>query len=391
MPPEPAPLVAPPVLAPALTVTDAALEAMQDAVLGLLGAIDAEDPADAAAALAEAADAAGLPGVAAASRRLTAGDRWAWLDLALRLRGVETASGRNAGAFALSAALEIPFADLLLEQAGALKTTPEDPAVWLHTARLLAGMEIEAGAELADLVATRLLRGEEVPDTDALSDLCALIGISASSGMEVPHEEIAALRDSWFGVPAAAAPPVLLPIDRAHPWPAETLLRMAGEAAAGRALALVLLDLESDPAAVDAVTDRLHAERCLYNRSRLDLGGGMFEHAVALSGDLDAFALGLAEADPSRACLRSVRATDATATPGREVGAPPPASPPVVTSSRPGIAAAGSVARARVPCRRPAPRRHHGPGAERLHRRFHGRDRRASAGSHRAVAGAWAG
>ena len=183
---------------------------MRDAALGLIGAIDAEDPTDAAAMLAEAADAADLSGIAGAARRLAVAGRWGWLDLVLRLRGAETASGRTIGAFALSAALEVPFGDLLLEHAGTLKTTPDDPAVWLHASRLLAAMEIEAGVELADLVATRLLRGEDLPDTEALTDLCALIGISASSGMDIPHEEVTALRDAWFDAtglaPASDAP-----------------------------------------------------------------------------------------------------------------------------------------------------------------------------------------
>jgi HPt (histidine-containing phosphotransfer) domain-containing protein len=194
--PRPEPPPYPTASSPALTIGDADLEAMRDAALGLIGAIDAEDPTDAAASLAEAADAADFGGIAGAARRLAVAGRWGWLDLVLRLRGAETASGRTIGAFALSAALEVPFGDLLLEHAGTLKTTPDDPAVWLHASRLLAAMEIEAGVELADLVATRLLRGEDLPDTEALTDLCALIGISASSGMDTPHDEVTALRDA---------------------------------------------------------------------------------------------------------------------------------------------------------------------------------------------------
>ncbi|MGF7207071.1 chemotaxis protein histidine kinase CheA [Skermanella aerolata] len=349
--PQPAPVPMPTAAAPALTIGDADLEALQDATLGLIGAIDAEDPTDPAALLAEAADSAGLGGIAGAARRLAGTGRWGWLDLVLRLRGAETASGRTIGAFALTAALEVPFGDLLLEHAGALRTEPDEPAVWLHASRLLAAMEIEAGVELADLVATRLLRGEDLPDTEALTDLCALIGISASSGMDIPHEEITALRDAWFEVTgfaaagdASASPPSA---GQAHPWPAETLIRMAEEAASGCALTLVLLDLESDPAAVDAVTDRLRAERCLYNRSRLDLGGGMFEYVVAVLGSPDAFAVALAETDPSHACLRSVLVTNSNAAPGREAGvvsttsAP---SPPPVPSPLAGVPAAAPVA-----------------------------------------------
>ena len=321
--PQPAPPPTATSPTPALTIGDADLEAMRDAALGLIGAIDAEDPTDAAAMLAEAADAADLSGIAGAARRLAVAGRWGWLDLVLRLRGAGTASGRTIGAFALSAALEMPFGDLLLEHAGTLKTTPDDPAVWLHASRLLAAMEIEAGVELADLVATHLLRGEDLPDTEALTDLCALIGISASSGMDIPHDEVTALRDAWFdatGLAPAIDAPSPPPGDHAHPWPAETLLRMAEEAASGHTLTLVLLDLETDPAAVDAVTERIRAERCLYNRSRLDLGGGMFEYIVAITGAPDAFAAVLAEMDPSHACLRSVRTTDAGAIPGREAG-----------------------------------------------------------------------
>jgi two-component system, chemotaxis family, sensor kinase CheA len=354
--PQPAP---PSPAAPALTIGDADLEAMQDAVLGLIGAIDAEDPTDAAASLSDAADTAGLGGIAGAARRLAVAGRWGWLDLVLRLRGAETASGRTIGAYALSAALEVPFADLLLEHAGTLKTIPHDPAVWLHAARLLAGLEIEAAVELADLVATRLLRDEDGPDADALADLCALIGISASSGMDIPHDEVTALRDAWFGATPAVETPAPSPGEHAHPWPAETLLRMAEEVSSGCALTLVLLDLESDPAAVDAVTERIRAERCLYNRSRLDLGGGMFEYVVAITGDPDAFALALAETDPTHACLRSVRVTDASATPGRETGvspAPTPSLPPPPLPSVPAAPPAATPVAAASPAPAAAPR-----------------------------------
>ncbi len=355
-PPPAAPTAPPPIAAsagPALAIADDALEALQDAVLGLIGAIDAEDPGDTVEDFAMVAEAAGLSGVAGAARRLGAGGcwggRWGWLDLVLRLRGAETASGRTIGAFALSAALEVPFAELLLEHAGAMKSAPDDPAVWLHAARLLAGLEIEAGVELADLVATRRLRGEEEgPDVDELADLCALIGISASSGMELPRDEVAALRDAWFGAAglstgaasggpssSATVPLAVSPPGHVHPWPGDTLHRMAEEAAAGHALALVLLDLESDSVAVEAVTERIRDERCLYNRSRLDLGGGMFEYVIALAGPLDAFALALADLDPAALCLRSVRATDAEGALGREVGGRPPAQTPLPAAPPP--------------------------------------------------------
>ena len=113
---------------------------------------------------------------------------------------------------------------------------------------------------------------------------------------------------------------------------------MAEEAESGRALTLVLLDLETDPAAVDAVTERIRAERCLYNRSRLDLGGGMFEYVVAVTGDPDAFAAALAETDPSHACLRSVRATDASANPGAGSGSGEVTPSPVALPSLPTVA-----------------------------------------------------
>lgn len=322
---------------PALEIGETALEALQDAILGLIGAVDAEDPADSAAILAEAAEAAGLAGIADSARRLRGGDRWGWLDLALRLRGAETACGRTVGAYVLAGALEAPFAELLLEHAGSLKDQPDEPAVWLHAARILAALEIEVGAELADFVAVRLLRGEPCPAADELADLCALIGISATSGMDLPTDELAALRESWLGGAADGALPAL-PTEEAHPWPLEVLLRMAQEASGGRALALVLLDLESDPEAADAVTDRLGEQRCLYNRSRLDLGPGLFEHAVAVEGGLEAFAAALADADPGRACLRSVCATDPSAAPGPEIAAPsaaPPAALPVASSAVP--------------------------------------------------------
>lgn len=331
---------------PALEIGEAALEAVQDAILGLIGAVDAEDPADSAAILAEAAEAAGLAGIAASARRLRGGDRWGWLDLALRLRGAETACGRTVGAYVLAGALEAPFAELLLEHAGSLKDQPDEPAVWLHAARILAALEIEAGAELADFVAVRLLRGEPCPAADELADLCALIGISATSGMDLPTDELAALRESWLGGAADGALPVP-PTEEAHPWPLEVLLRMAQEASGGRALVLVLLDLESDPAAADAVTDRLGEQRCLYNRSRLDLGPGLFEHAVAVEGGLEAFAAALADADPGRACLRSVRATDPSAAPGPEIAAPPAALPaavmPAVPAPAPSLPAVPAV------------------------------------------------
>ncbi len=321
---------------PALTVDPAVLERMQDAVLGLIGAIDAEDPGEAALALVEAAEPADLHGVVGAAFRLAGGGagRWGWLDLVLRLRAVEAASGESVGAFALSAALETLFADLLLEQAGSLKSTPEDPAVWLHAARLFVGLEIDAGAELADLIAARLLRGEETPDVDELADLCALTGIAASSGMEIPRDEIAALRDRWLGAEGVVTEeaPVVSPTEHAHAWPADTLMRMAVAEADGNALLLVLLDLEHDPAAAEAVTEALRAERSLYNRSRLDLRGGMFEYVVAVRGDAAVFARSLTDLDPGRACVRSIRRTDANAAPGEELGGAP-AHPPAISNA----------------------------------------------------------
>lgn len=321
---------------PALDLDGDALAAVQDAVLGLIGAVDGDEPADAALALAEAATAAALPGVAGAAQRLaaaggTAGAGWAWLDLVLRLRGLDAASGESVGASALAAALEVRLAELLLEHVGTLKSAPADPAVWLHAARLLAGLDLEAGVELADLVASRLLLDGAVADEDDLADLFALVGISISSGMDAPLEEIAALRDARFAAaglaptPDDASPAVE---GTSHPWPAELPKRLAEEVEAGRAPALVLVDLETDPHAVDAVTEILYAARCLHNRSRLDLGG-LFEYAVALEEPVAAFAQRLADADPARACLRSVRATDAMAVPGDEAlpGAAPPAAP----------------------------------------------------------------
>jgi two-component system, chemotaxis family, sensor kinase CheA len=336
-----------PPAAPALTVDPSVLESIQDAVLGLIGAIDAEEPGDAALALAEAVEPAELHGIVGAALRLAGGTagRWGWLDLVLRLRGVESASGQSVGAFALSAALESLFADLLLEHAGALKSTPESPAVWLHAARLFVGLEVEAGAELADLIAARLLRGEETPDVDDLADLCALTGISVSSGMEIPRDEITALRDRWLGVEGAVAEdaPVASPVEHAHAWPADTLMRMAVAEAGGDALLLVLLDLEHDPAAAEAVSERLRLERCLYNRSRLDLRGGMFEYVVAVRGDPTGFARELADLDPGRACVRSVHRTNASAAPGAEIGGAAPAPAPILLPALAATDAAPSV------------------------------------------------
>ncbi|WP_298371225.1 chemotaxis protein CheW [Azospirillum sp.] len=361
--PVPTATLSAPERAPALTVDASALEAIQDAVLGLIGAIDAEDPGDAALALADAAEPAELHGIVGAALRLAGGaaGRWGWLDLVLRLRGVESASGQSVGAFALSAALEALFADLLLEHAGALKSTPEDPAVWLHAARLFVGLEVEAGAELADLIAARLLRGEEPPDVDDLADLCALTGISVSSGMEIPRDEITALRDRWLGAEGVVAEdaPVASPVEHAHAWPADTLMRMAAAEAGGDALLLVLLDLEHDPAAAEAVTERLRVERCLYNRSRLDLRGGMFEYVVAVRGDPTGFARELAELDPGRACLRSIHRTNASAAPGDEIGGAPasvaPVPPPVSAPASPALEAAPPVASAPVASAAAAP------------------------------------
>ncbi len=330
-----------------MTVDPSVLEAIQDAVLGLIGAIDAEDPGDAALALAEAAEPAELHGIVGAALRIAGGaaGRWSWLDLVLRLRGVESASGQSVGAFALSAALEGLFADLLLEHAGALKSTPENPAVWLHAARLFVGLEVEAGAELADLIAARLLRGEEPPDVDDLADLCALTGISVSSGMEIPRDEITALRDRWLGTEGVVAEeaPVASPVEHAHAWPADILMRMAVAETDGGALLLVLLDLEHDPAVAEAVTERLRVERCLYNRSRLDLRGGMFEYVVAVRGAPSGFAQALTELDPGRACVRSIRVTDASATPGAEIGGAAPAPAPVLLPALAATNAAASV------------------------------------------------
>jgi two-component system, chemotaxis family, sensor kinase CheA len=332
---------------PALTVDPSVLEAIQDAVLGLIGAIDAEDPGDAALALAEAAEPAELHGIVGAALRIAGGaaGRWGWLDLVLRLRGVESASGQSVGAFALSAALEGLFADLLLEHAGSLKSSPENPAVWLHAARLFVGLEVEAGAELADLIAARLLRGEEPPDVDDLADLCALTGISVSSGMEIPRDEITALRDRWLGTEGVVAEeaPVVSPVEHAHAWPADILMRMAAAETDGGALLLVLLDLEHDPAAAEAVSERLRVERCLYNRSRLDLRGGVFEYVVAVRGDPASFAQALTELDPGRACVRSIRVTDASATPGAEIGGATPAPAPAPFPALAATSAALSV------------------------------------------------
>ncbi|NYZ17760.1 hypothetical protein HL658_34890 [Azospirillum sp. RWY-5-1] len=348
--------------APALTIAAVALEGLQDAVLGLIGAIDAEDPADAALMLAEAAEAASLAGIAVAAQRLTPGDRWGWADLVLRLRGAETASGRTLGAVALSAALEAPFADLLLEHAGTLKSAADDPAVWLHAARLLAALEIGTAVELAETMASRLLTGEGAEsrdDADELADLLALIGISVSAGMELPAEELAALRARWLGATPAVNPTEAVPpAGRAHPWPAELLERMALERQSGRALALVLLDLESEPATADTVLDRLRDAHPLFNRSRLDLGDGLFEYAVAVDGGLDAFATGLADADPAGACLRRVGACDEAAAPLAELHpavAPPalPAAPPAVASPPPPPPA--DVAAPALPAASPAP------------------------------------
>ncbi|MFD1623148.1 chemotaxis protein CheA [Azospirillum griseum] len=339
----------------ALIVDPPVLERMQDAVLGLIGAIDAEDPGEAALALVEAAEPADLHGVVGAAFRLAGGGagRWGWLDLVLRLRAVESASGESVGAFALSAALETLFADLLLEQAGSLKSTPEDPAVWLHAARLFVGLEVDAGAELADLIAARLLRGEQTPDVDELADLCALTGIAASSGMEIPRDEITALRDRWLGAEGVVAEeaPVVPSTEHAHAWPADTRMRMAVAEADGSALLLVLLDLERDPAVAESVTEALRAERSLYNRSRLDLRGGMFEYVVAVRGDAAVFARSLTDLDPGRACVRSIRRTDANAAPGAELADTtaqplPTQSPPAQPSSTPAreAQAAASVA-----------------------------------------------
>ncbi|WP_052710224.1 chemotaxis protein CheA [Azospirillum thiophilum] len=366
----------PPAGEPALAVGDAALEAIQDAVLGLLGTIDAEDPSDTAAILAEAADAAGLCGIADSARRLTAGDRWGWLDLTLRLRGVEAAGGGTVGAFALSAALEVPFADLLLEHTGTLRDEAGDPAAWMRAARLLTALELDTGAELADLVVTRLLSGDrsleqDDAERDELTDLCALIGISASSGMEMPHDELAALRTRWFGgAPAAAGEDgdaIAEATGRAHPWPPDTLAAMAEAAEAGCGLVLVLLDLESDPDAADAVSDRMRAERCLYNRSRLDLGAGLFEHVVALArtdaADADAFALALYDADPAGRCVRAIHAASPAAEEGRALGRPA-AGGPVATAAA-AMAGAADMAAAPLSADRAAPASEAAPPAAR--------------------------
>lgn len=328
----------------ALSFEDDALPALQDAVLGLIGVVDDGDPEGAAAALAEAAETAGLSGVAAAARRLETADadgrRWAWLELTSLLHCVETACGGSVGAYALSAALETAFAELLLEQVGSLKSAPADPVGWLRVMRLLAAMEIAPAAELADLIATRLLTGDDPGDADAVADMLALLGISLTSGMETPLEEIAALRDAQLVAVGLAPPadPGAAPqaVGAAHEWPLESLIRLAEALDAGRAPALALLDLESDPHAVDAVNEILHGETAVYNRSRLDLGAGLFEYLI-VAADFPALARRMADADPDRRCLRSLRPADAAATPGPEAlpqpvapVAPPP--PPVVTT-----------------------------------------------------------
>jgi two-component system, chemotaxis family, sensor kinase CheA len=351
-PPVAAPVAAPPPLpaAPApppvyaLAFDDDALLTLQDAVLGLIGVVDDGDPEGAAAALAEAALAAGLSGVAGVARRLEAADadgrRWAWLELTSLLRCVETACGGSVGAFALSAALETAFAELLLEQVGSLKSAPTDPTGWLRVMRLLAAMEIASAAELADLIAARLLTGDDPGDVDAVADMLALLGISLTSGMETPLEEIAALRDAQLVAVGLAPPadPDAAPqaVGAAHEWPLESLIRLAEAVAAAQTPALALLDLESDPHAVDAVNEILHGQTAVYNRSRLDLGAGLFEYLI-VAADFSALARRMADADPDRRCLRSLRPADAAATPGPEAlpqpVAPPAPPPPVVTTS----------------------------------------------------------
>jgi two-component system, chemotaxis family, sensor kinase CheA len=343
----PAPLPAAPAPPPvyALSFEDDALLTLQDAVLGLIGVVDDGDPEGAAAALAEAAEAAGLSGVAGVARRLETADadgrRWAWLELTSLLRCVETACGGSVGAFALSAALETAFAELLLEQVGSLKSAPTDPVGWLRVMRLLAAMEIAPAAELADLIAARLLTGDDPGDVDAVADMLALLGISLTSGMETPLEEIAALRDAQLVAVGLAPPadPDAAPqaVGAAHEWPLESLIRLAEAVAAAQTPALALLDLESDPHAVDAVNEILHGQTAVYNRSRLDLGAGLFEYLI-VAADFPALARRMADADPDRRCLRSLRPADAAATPGPEAlpqpVAPPP-SPVVATSPAP--------------------------------------------------------
>lgn len=314
-PPPPAPAPAPASAAPVLVIGGDGVLAIQDAVLGLIGVIDG-DVTDAAAALEEAAVLAGLDGVAAAARRLVTGDgdpRWRWLDLITRLRGAEAGSGGALGVFALTAALEFPFAELLLEHAGTLKSRPGDPAGWLHAARLLAGMELDTAAELAEFVAARRLLGEDAGPVDEVADIFALIGIALTSGMAMPFDEITALRDQCFagagiGVAGGGALPID-PTDVARPWPPEVLERLGAVIAAGQGAVLILLDLESDTHAVDMVTETVFARTALHNRSRLDLGTGLFEYLVALDAGETALSLArhLAAADPDRRCLRSLR------------------------------------------------------------------------------------
>jgi two-component system, chemotaxis family, sensor kinase CheA len=352
----PAPLPAAPAPPPvyALAFEDDALLTLQDAVLGLIGVVDDGDPEGAAAALAEAALAAGLSGVAGVARRLEAADadgrRWAWLELTSLLRCVETACGGSVGAYALSAALETTFAELLLEQVGSLKSAPTDPVGWLRVMRLLAAMEIAPAAELADLIAARLLTGDDPGDADAVADMLALLGISLTSGMETPLEEITALRDAQLVAVGLAPPadPGAAPqaVGAAHEWPLESLIRLAEAVAAAQTPALALLDLESDPHAVDAVNEILHGQTAVYNRSRLDLGAGLFEYLI-VAADFSALARRMADVDPNRRCLRSLRSADAAATPGPEalpqpVAPPPPPvvapPPPVVATSPPPVA-----------------------------------------------------
>lgn len=318
-PPAPAPAVvkppAPASVAPVLAIGGAGVLALQDAVLGLIGVIDG-DVTDAAAALEDAAVLAGLDGVAAAARRLVTGDgdpRWRWLDLITRLRGAEAGSGGALGVFALTAALEFPFAELLLEHAGTLKSRPGDPAGWLHAARLLAGMELDTAAELAEFVAARRLLGEDAGPVDEVADIFALIGIALTSGMVMPFDEITALRDQCFagagiGVAGGGALP-FDPTDAARPWPPEVLERLGAVITAGQGAVLILLDLESDTHAVDMVTETVFARTALHNRSRLDLGTGLFEYLVVLDAGETAASLArhLAAADPDRRCLRSLR------------------------------------------------------------------------------------
>jgi two-component system, chemotaxis family, sensor kinase CheA len=346
-------------------IVDAAL--LQDAILSLAGALET-DPGEAAAYLSYLAGDQGQYGLGDAASRLTDGydpdsaaDRWRLLDLIERLRALERGAGMTLGAAALGGAAEPQIAAMLLDISAELKDQVGDSFLWRRVCRLAAALDLNELVALADLAANRLDAGETGDPLDEIADLIALTGICLESGAGAPADEIEALRISWFracGLAIDTDAEEDGDSDAPNPYPAwlspEGQAALAGAMVSGRALLLILLDLEADPALAERVLEPLQDEVTISNRSRLDVGTGYFEFFVGVAEEPAEFVHRLAGLDQRRRCLRSVRRSDISGTSGAEM-LPPASGPRTGAVAEPAVAAAGlQAAKPAAPPAQPA-------------------------------------